>query len=265
MNDFFDFTVTNVNTIIERDGVKEWAVSNLTFSDNYVMVICLSGKAYYTLPDNTNLTARKNRVLLFPPCNIRSGNSDHDDPWHFISVNFNLNYINGNENDLSEAVSLYVDNVSESVRQKFITLSSIWKKKEYMYKLKCRILIQDILFDIINLGKTSKYLYGHYNEIEKTVSYLRENFTKKISSYELTKIHNLSETHFRKLFRESMGMSVKEYIIKIRLEYAKDLINSGEFNITEAAAACGISDVYYFSSLFKKKYGYSPSKIKKFK
>lgn len=257
-----DFSVTDINSVIERK-TERWTAANISFPTSYVMAICLSGKAEYTISDNSKIYVKENNVLLFPPNNVRSGKADDNDPWHFISVNFNIWNPRDTQEEIFKNLIYSTECPSEPVRAKFKKLSSLWKEKKYMYKPKCRILIEEILLDLLALTKNDSNSHSHFKEIEEVSEYLHENFTKNISVKDLVKLHGLSETHFRKLFCMATGMSVKEYLIKLRLDYATELLSSGEFNISETANLCGFSDVYYFSSLFKKKYGYPPSKITK--
>ena len=50
-----------------------------------------------------------------------------------------------------------------------------------------------------------------------------------------------------------------QYIINLRIENARDLLLSGEVNVTEAARLSGFEDIYYFSTLFKRKTGSTPT------
>ncbi len=50
-------------------------------------------------------------------------------------------------------------------------------------------------------------------------------------------------------------------IINLRIENARDLLLSGEVNVTEAAELSGFEDIYYFSTLFKKKTGTTPTQL----
>lgn len=258
LDDFLDFSVTNINAIIERKS-EQWSVNHLSFANNCVLVLCLDGKADYVFADGSVISAKKDRILFFPPGNIRSGKADPKEPWHFISVNFDLLKLDGNQDAFYRMLS-HVDAASESIRAKFKKLSLLWKEKTYLYKLKCRILVEEILCELLSMVKSNTDSCSHFREIEDVSDFLHRNFTKKISVKEIGKLHHLSETHFRKLFHDAKGMSVKEYLIKLRLDHAVELLSSGEFNISETADMCGFSDVYYFCSLFKKKYGYSPSR-----
>lgn len=78
----------------------------------------------------------------------------------------------------------------------------------------------------------------------------------KISHY--AEMCYMSEVNFRRLFREHTGKTPIEYRNELRLEKAKTLLQSGEYNVSECAEASGFSNLSFFIKLYKKKYGYTP-------
>ena len=85
-----------------------------------------------------------------------------------------------------------------------------------------------------------------------------------ISDPDLTNMHlaereKISEIYFRKLFKEHYGITPKQYIISVRIEEAKRLLEEGISSITAISDACGFSSVYHFSRAFKQVTGVSPS------
>jgi AraC family transcriptional regulator of arabinose operon len=76
---------------------------------------------------------------------------------------------------------------------------------------------------------------------------------------ELAASVNLSASRFAHLFRRQTGQSVQRYIEAVRLRYARDLLELGGLNVSEAAGACGFADPFYFSTRFKKLFGVAPS------
>ncbi|MBR2907733.1 MAG: helix-turn-helix transcriptional regulator [Clostridia bacterium] len=74
----------------------------------------------------------------------------------------------------------------------------------------------------------------------------------------LAELCGMSEVYFRKIFIHSFGISPKEYMIRKRMDYAKQLLTLGELGISEIAALCGYSEPCHFSREFKKRYGASP-------
>lgn len=71
----------------------------------------------------------------------------------------------------------------------------------------------------------------------------------------------LSRDHARRLFKEHMGMSPVQYLIDLRMTRAKELLQMG-FTVKETADKVGLQDQYYFSRLFKKTQGVSPSEFR---
>ena len=70
----------------------------------------------------------------------------------------------------------------------------------------------------------------------------------------------MSEAGFRRLFREYMGVSPIDYRNDIRLINARNKLQSGEYNVSEAAYESGFSNLSFFIRLYKKKFGYTPKK-----
>ena len=108
----------------------------------------------------------------------------------------------------------------------------------------------------ISLRKTGKK--GIVNELR---SILCENYSQ--SSISITSIAGsiyLSPEYLSRLFKSEFGESPMSYLIKLRLEKAKELlVEKPEYSVVDVAKSVGYDDVYYFSKLFKKYCGVSPS------
>lgn len=78
----------------------------------------------------------------------------------------------------------------------------------------------------------------------------------------LAELCNMSTTYFRKIFFHSFGISPKEYIIRKRMEYAKQLLALDELEISSIASLCGYSEPCHFSREFKKRFASSPKNYK---
>jgi len=99
-------------------------------------------------------------------------------------------------------------------------------------------------------------------KIRKGLSHLQNNYTLDFPVKELAKMCCLSEGSFRKIFSECMGSSPVEYRNRLRIEKAVSLLKTGEYTVSEVAEAVGISDIKYFSKLFKRYAGVTPRMIK---
>lgn len=100
--------------------------------------------------------------------------------------------------------------------------------------------------------------------VERIVTYFEDHYNEKISLEQISENMYLSPFYISKIFKSETGEAPIRHLINIRLEKAKELLENGwNGSIQEVAAAVGYDDAYHFSKLFKKRYGVSPSQIKK--
>ena len=74
----------------------------------------------------------------------------------------------------------------------------------------------------------------------------------------LSELCGVSEQYLRRLFQAEFGYSPAIYIRLLRLEYAKSLLETNEYSVTDIAMLSGFNSPAYFSREFKKEYGVSP-------
>ena len=98
------------------------------------------------------------------------------------------------------------------------------------------------------------------SKIQSSVDFINSNYTKSdLQIKEIAKKSFISEVYFRKLFKKEFGMPPQKYIIKLRLQRATELIETGDYSLKEVAFMSGYGDYKYFSSEFKLFFGVSPS------
>lgn len=93
----------------------------------------------------------------------------------------------------------------------------------------------------------------------KVLATMRGELARPWSLGELAREAGLSVPHFTELCRRQTGMPPLYLLIRLRLQRAMDLLQQGNHNVAEAAAAVGYGDQFYFSRLFRKHMGVSPS------
>ena len=99
-----------------------------------------------------------------------------------------------------------------------------------------------------------------YKNLKAALLEISENWQMSESVSHYAELCDMSEVNFRRLFKEYTGMSPIEYRNNIRLINAKNKLQSGEYNVSEAAELCGFSNLSFFIRLYKKKFGYTPKK-----
>lgn len=93
---------------------------------------------------------------------------------------------------------------------------------------------------------------------EYVVNYLSENYYEKIVFSELASHLNLSYDYFQHRFRQLMGASPQQFLLRKRLEAAGELLKNSTASCTEIAYRCGFSTSSQFSMLFKRELGITP-------
>jgi len=259
MNDI-DFLITKINRVIHRKPSSNWRNETIFYESEYNIVIALEGKAKYII-DSKELTVKKNDILVFPPGIARAGYSDKQNPWEFITINFNLE-LNGGGKEFFDKGYLLFENAGASIRSRFLDIAYLWEGKNALYSVKCRNLISDILYELIRKSLPHNRI-PHAEKLEAARTYIQANFRDKINVEDLAERMGLSASYFRKLFTKAYGQSPQQYLISLRINTAYDLLVSGEVNVSEAASLSGFDDIYYFSTLFKKQIGMPPSKVSK--
>lgn len=98
--------------------------------------------------------------------------------------------------------------------------------------------------------------------VERAKAYIQEKYSKDISLDEVSREVNISPYYFSKVFKEKAGENFIDYLTNIRIEKAKELLMQSDKSIKEVCNEVGYSDPNYFSRMFKKKTGMTPTEFK---
>ena len=100
--------------------------------------------------------------------------------------------------------------------------------------------------------------------VEQILNYVEEHYSEKISLDQIAENMYLSPFYVSRIFKSETGNAPIRHLINIRLEKAKELLEGGyQGSIQEVAAQVGYDDAYHFSKLFKKRFGISPSQVRR--
>ncbi|MEK4851405.1 response regulator [Paenibacillus sp. FSL H7-0756] len=99
------------------------------------------------------------------------------------------------------------------------------------------------------------------NSIIKATQYIQQYYHQEITLQSISRLVHLSKNYFANLFRKEVGESFLEYLTRIRIEKAMTLL-TGELKAGDVGSLVGIQDPKYFSKVFKKITGLSPSEFR---
>ena len=119
------------------------------------------------------------------------------------------------------------------------------------------------VFYIVITGLTDVKGIKHNPLMLKAADYIKKNFKKNLTVAELSEYIQKNSDYFSHLFKKEFGLSFIEYLNKVRINEAKNLIKSTGLLAYEIAEKVGFQDYKYFTQVFKKLEGYPPSKLRK--
>lgn len=93
-------------------------------------------------------------------------------------------------------------------------------------------------------------------------AYMETNFADPVSISEVIERSHYSQRHFIRLFTAAYGMTPQRYLLDVRIRHASAMLRDSGLSVTEISMRCGFGDPNYFSRIFRKYSGASPSEYR---
>lgn len=142
------------------------------------------------------------------------------------------------------------------LRQSRVLFDLYYANKEYEYKLMLSILIKIYIDTYEEKSDIPSSLKFAVNEMLKT-----ENL--KVGVDKFVELSNYSQSHLSRLIKKHFNITLHEYILNTRLESAYNALIFSNVNIEELSESLGYASFSHFNKIFKKKYGITPSALRK--
>lgn len=97
---------------------------------------------------------------------------------------------------------------------------------------------------------------------EEVYAYIRDNYQKDLSMQDVARVMNYSEAYFSRLFKQNFGKNFTAFLTEYRVNEAKNLLAQPTINVKEVGKAVGYSDSNYFTKVFKRITGQSPTEYR---
>ena len=110
--------------------------------------------------------------------------------------------------------------------------------------------------------RVSTFRHVEDSRIQRAVVLIESRKGQCVSPEHAAEMAGLSPRQFGRLFRESIGMTPKRFIVETRLRYARFLVENGTLSMTEIAYETGFSDAAHFTTAFRKRYGKPPGQFR---
>lgn len=234
--------------------------------NSFLFIIVLSGKGVVTVREKIYALTTSDCVLI--DCKQPySHQSSEDDPWELMWVHFNGVNAQSYYNLFCENVPNFVFGTDTPTA--FTSLINKIIESHNENTTLTEIITSKLITDILTLCFTESKKMDEYKDnsiamkLTTIRTYIDENFMNKISLDQLADQFYISKFHLSREFKELFGVTIGNYILLQRINYAKKLLRFSDKNIETIAYECGIPDTSYFNKVFKKSENITASRYRR--
>ena len=234
--------------------------------NNYLFHYVISGKGTLQVENNDKTSSeykiQANSGFLIEPGQITTYYADRAAPWEYCWVEFGgLRAREILESaDLSGKHPVFLPMTPENgdtVKKEMLYLTS-HSRESSLHLIGHLYLIMDALVQgsssrrEIQGGKLSRFY------TREAVSFIEQNYARPITVEDMAGRCNLERSYFGKIFKDTMGESPQNFLIRYRMSKAAQLLITTDFPIGDIGTQTGYPNQLHFSRAFKKLYGVSP-------
>lgn len=164
-------------------------------------------------------------------------------------------------NVVKEASSAFSTRLSDP----YISVMEKAEDSDFCCEQLIRLNIEMLLISLIRSNKNKKPLAIKKNStvLAEITEYLSENVENKVTFQDVVKRFNLSPSVLKKIFREQVGCGVMDYFTRLKIDRAKEMIREEKYNFTEISERLEFNNSQYFTTVFKRVSGMTPSEYAK--
>ncbi|RPJ95335.1 AraC family transcriptional regulator [Rummeliibacillus sp. TYF005] len=221
------------------------------------LIIPLQGSANFTLNNQTFAMGIGTIVHAGPQMSIKVDNSSKK-IWRYVVLHYE---IPAKEKEVYQLYhqhfSLKVDNQTRITRY-IKELIKAYSVPGPISKITARTLFHQIIEELVQGAKRNSKS-DRDTVIEQAVDFMHQHYTEKISVAEISKRFKINRRRFTELFERHTGLNPSNYIIELRMKEAKEMLRQSDLSIAVIAFQLSYDDPFYFSRIFKKYVGVSPT------
>lgn len=226
---------------------------------NHILLLMVSGSITYII-NSKSIRLHRGDILFIPQGAIRSAYNDTKNAHEMYVAHFHYNG-GGEELPLLRDANIHFAKLFqfEYMKQRFSLLTQHWLRKHlYSATFYHSILLE--MLAIVNEETDSRdNLDKSYSIITQLQNHITMHYRQTISMQELSALVQRTPNYISRLFKESTGQTITEYIQQIRISAACDLLTNSQMNVGEVSDFLGFCEQSYFNKVFKKLTGTLPS------
>ena len=231
--------------------------------NDYQLLYIAAGKGYFYFKGSETATVvTKGHMVLFRPGEPQVYNYYVEDKTEVYWVHFTgwkiEEYLEKYE--LPKDENVFFTGVSPDYPWIYNQIIRELQLQRANYEDVIKLFLHHIFLTINRYIKESQQIKNDtINDIERAIHYFNENYAKPISIEQYAEEHLMSVNWFIHSFKSVMKVPPMQYITQLRIAAAKGYLENSTKTIAEIAAAVGYDNALYFSRIFKKRTGMTPS------
>lgn len=232
---------------------------------HYLLHYILSGKGIFRPQSGPEYKLSAGQAFLIHPNSVSFYCADHQDPWHYIWVEFD-----------GLKAPAFISQAGLSIKDPIYTPSSTSVgelKRHLTYLVESHDaspleLIGTLYFIMDALIKTSQTKNSHCEDnlqefyVHEAINYIERNYDKNIGVTDIAACCNLNRSYFGKIFKDTILVTPREFLLKYRMNRACDLLKEN-LPIMDIAYQVGYENPLHFSRAFHNVLGISPREWRK--
>ena len=229
----------------------------------HILIFCVEGSGWYEM-DGQRQELSSGEALMIPAQAPHVYGASLTDPWsihwlHFIGLEGDyfarLPPDDTHKLNVETGCGAAVERLFHACYDVFLG-GFVLQRLIYSARL-VNYLLAELFFN--NAAFSPGTRTSRFHSLEPTLTFLRQNLHRSVTLAEMAGHAELSESHFSRLFKEQTGHSPLDYFIYLKMQHACTLLALTQMTVKEISLEVGYGDCYYFSRLFKKVVGVSPS------
>jgi len=154
--------------------------------------------------------------------------------------------------------------IKEEIIDTYLKINDLLEKERPGYQQIASGMVVKLLGYIVSFEKQKGFSGKQIAKVIEEVRFqMRQNTEMEFDLIELAHQHNVGYSYFRKMFKKYTGVSPGQYHLQLKIIRAKELLISTDKSIKEISLELGFQTIHYFSLLFKKKVGMTPTEFRK--
>ncbi|MBN2853081.1 MAG: helix-turn-helix domain-containing protein [Clostridia bacterium] len=147
----------------------------------------------------------------------------------------------------------------EKLRQLILDMIHIFEAKKRYWKVHLNGLLKTFIARVVEQTSQHEFDVTTANKYDEILDYISLHYNTEITNVEIAGHFHYNPDYINKIIFSYTGLTIKQYIIDLRIRKAINLLINSNMTINEISEEVGCSTTNYFSKLFKKKTGFSPA------